>query len=544
MRKIDIHPIRFGHEIPCGILDGSYRQMIQCGDETQFQIEIDICPSELNLIANGDFSESLPAPWTTGGGASWTYNSVAGYYEKQPTGVGYLEQSFNVADGLLVKLVFSVNIIDGEMTVIAGSNPATFYSETFTESGTYERLILIDSFSQLIFYGFAVEDNWQISDVSMYAYNKNYAVRVVDFYSGDIIREMNPDTDPSYFNFERSFMTFTYDWTDEEGGCLPESCYFFEISSPCDCANGGFVAEDLITVQNQFDGDVGDFSFGTSGIMVFSGAATSTLEVENLVCDDETYEVKYELIAMAPGNEFRVRVGGTSGPLRTSNGVYSDTIVASGPALTSLRLEFTNGGGGAIQFRNFSIRKIPRTYQLKSNLFRLYETAPCSSVIRACCDNDALQSGYLNTGFAPRIRLANQSGQGGYELEFKDFESSRGEKSNYYFRGRKKPNFIFNAAEYVHDFIAYLKGYDHVYIDDVEVFIENEDYNPSYIDNFDFGKGELMLSNKTELSEKRKPNNQINSCAPDGSGDELLVDGGVYDGDVIIIDDGGPLLTG
>lgn len=541
-QTIDIHPVRFGHELNCGIRNGGYTQIVQCGDVTQFQIQMEECSSELNLVSNPDFTDGTPSPWVQNGAASWVYSSGSGTYQKNGDGAGYIEQSFNVADGVLVKLTFEIEVISDDVTVICGSTPATAYIETFDSSGTYTRYIVADDWQSIIFYGFAASSSFVLSYVNVTAINTNYSVRIVNSLTGSEVRELNPIDDSDYFNFNGNNLTFTYDWLDDDLECLPDGCYYFEVSEPCDCGSGGFVAEDFITVQNQWQGVGVAWSFNGTGTAIYDGTTSpDDIYVDNVVCAGEQYEVSYTLAAMNAGNEFQVRLGAQLGLNRTTNGSFTETITASGSLLTEVMLIGRDtGGGGAFQVTNFSIRKLVRNYSLKSNLFRLWQEAPCSILLRVCNDEDSMQADFVETGFSPRIRLEAKFGQAQYRSTFKDYENSIGRMSNYYYRGRKKFTLTFAAAEYVHDFIAHLKGYDHVFIDEVEYAVESEDYNPQYVENYDYASVSVELSLKESLIEKRKCTSTESVCSSDGQEVELLAETGVP----IESEDGTKLLTG
>jgi len=103
----------------------------------------------------------------------------------------------------------------------------------------------------------------------------------------------------------------------------------------------------------------------------------------------------------------------------------------------------------------------------------------------------------------------------------------------------------YGCAEYLHDFLAHLGGYDHVFIDGEEVFIYDEEYpKPEYVMNYDYGTVEIGVGKKTELIEKRKCSGVVTTCEPDGEGLGFVIDGGTGIGDVLAADDGTILTSG
>ena len=96
----------------------------------------------------------------------------------------------------------------------------------------------------------------------------------------------------------------------------------------------------------------------------------------------------------------------------------------------------------------------------------------------------------------------------------------------------------FGCPEYAHDFLAHLAGYYHVYIDGNAIFINSQEYAPSWDTIWDWGEGELQVSDKVELIEKRRCSSISTGC--DGSL-PIAIDSdagglGGIDGGVVVID--------
>jgi hypothetical protein len=526
----NIHPVRFNFEQHCSMRDMGWRQPVQWGDDTQFQFSLDLCATERNLILNESFDTN--SDWTAAGTAF--IDTINGWGVKYVgAGVGQISQSFTVADDVYLFLTFDIVVQSDSMKLALGT-----YTELFTESGTYTRYVRANSVSSIVFGG-STQSAWYITSVGLYAINTNYVVRVVDL-DGVVVRELSVEDTPAYFYISRNWLTFSYDWTDDVGEFLAEGCYLFEVSEPCECSNGGFVAEDLITVQNQWTGSAGGWDFNGTGVAIFNGSlATDDAFIINALCDDVEYEVSYTLNAMNSGNTFYVRCGATTGTFRTTDGTYTETVIANASTTAAFAIVGVTGSGGAFQLSNLRIRRKERTFAFRSNIFDLKQEHPCTSVIAACCDSDNLQAGYGDTFFQPRMRLKLTFGKPQYEpISIESYKGAFGTKRNYYYRGERIKLLQFGCSEYAHDFLAHLAGYDHVYLDGNAIFINSQEYAPSWDTIWDWGEGELQVSDKVELIEKRRCSSISTGCegslpiAIDSDGGGL----GGTDGGVVVID--------
>ena len=522
---IDVHPVRFNYEQHCSIEQG-FNQIVQCGDITQFQLLLEPCLTDREVVLNGSFTESIPNPWFTTTG--WTYDSANGHITHQAgTGIGQLYQLFSVGDGTLVRLTFTIDFLTE-----SGSALLSFgtFIKSYFQSGTYTEYITADSVGAL---GWVIsDDEIRFSFASVQPINTNYGFRVVDRY-GTVVGEYNSEDHPTYFTFIDQYATITYNWVDNLGQCLPDGCYFIEVAEPCDCLNGGLVAENFATVQGQwnFSPDDGTWDIYTgSAVYAFPFSSPAQAIIPNAVCGSTSYEVTYTLSNLAVGT-FQVRLKATLGVLRDGavdpDGTSTEIITTTGTSIGNISMIGNSTVTGGITVTNFKVRPVERVYSLRSNPFELVEEAPCSVLISACNDENGLQGGYNGTGFSPSVRLKCTYGQGYYTSDQEHFENSYGNHNRYYYRGHKVKSLRYGCAEYLHDFLAHLGGYDHVYVDGEEVFVYDEEYpKPEYVMNYDYGTVEIGVGKKTELIEKRKCSGIVTTCESNGKGVGLIIDGG------------------
>lgn len=508
-QTIDIHPVRFDHQLDCSIQEGNYTQVVQVGDITQFQMLLDICPPDLNLIQNPAFT-SLNH-WLLFGTVS--IDTAAGLGIKGAGGgISAISQFIPVADGHIVMITFQLQIITGTMELTCGN----LYSESFDRSGTYVRFFTSDTLNGISFGGDG-NANWAINQLAMFAINTNFSVQVID-EDDIVIRTMTPISAPSYFDFTRQYFTFSYDWTDDLGAALPDGCYRIQVSDPCECGNGGFISQDFYTGLNQWQlpGSTNnwDIIFGTANFL--GTEINTTAHIEDAICEDEDYLVTYTLANMA-GNEFFVRLGANAGITQTTNGTFSETITAIGNDPRVILNGANTGGASAFEVTDFSVVRVPRSYSFVSNRFDLRASVRCSCTVLVCCDHDNLQSGYGDTLFAPRVRLIARYGQGDHQADQVSYFSGSGVRTTPYWKGSSYKLFTYSSAGYIHDFMAHLKGYDHVYIDDVEVAVLDEDIpSIAWAFDYDFGERIFQITPKVQRIKKRRLNSYLTSCTKGG----------------------------
>ena len=500
----NIHPVRFNFEQHCSMRDMGWRQPVQWGDDTQFQFSLDICESERNLIINESFNTN--DSWVVIGTS--TIDTANGWGVKSAgNNTGSIVQYVPITDGIQFFMSFDVEIQSGSVLLEIGT-----YSEIFTESGTYSRYITAESVVSVLFYGEA-ESAYHITSIGMYPLNTSYIVRVVDL-DGATVRELSVSDNPEFFNVVRNWITFTYDWRDEAGDYLDQGCYSFEVSEPCECLNGGLISADFVTGSTTWT------NRGNQGWIIIQGTAyflgtysPDNVYLDNIFCEGEEYEITYTLTNMS-GNEFRIGCGSALGVMRSADGTYTETITCGiGNYARFIMFGYNLSGASAFQVTELQVQRKTRSFRFQSNLFNLKEYHPCTSVIAACCDSDNLQAGYGDTFFQPRMRLKLIYGKPAYEpISLESYKGAFGSKRNYYYRGEKTKLLQFGCSEYAHDFIGHLAGYDHVYIDGDSIFINSAEYSPSWDTIWDWGEGELQVSNKVELIEKRRCSSITTGC--------------------------------
>ena len=161
-----------------------------------------------------------------------------------------------------------------------------------------------------------------------------------------------------------------------------------------------------------------------------------------------------------------------------------------------------------------------------------------------------MQAGFEDTSFNPKVRLLANYGQGQHTGLSEAYKDSTGFKSAYYYSGDKVRDFAYSSAEYIHDFMAHLRGYDHVYVDGVEVFVEDEEPpSISWVKGYDIGERIFAMSIKTVNIKKRRLSSTVNGCSMGGvvievDGKTPYVGGVIGVGGIIFTEAQEELLTG
>lgn len=487
-------PIVFDQEADCWLEDSGLMVLAEYGDMTQFQMQLEPCGTDVNVIRNGNFDGSTY--WTLGSNWSVADGSachVSGTY-------GVLSQLAPTANGVLVRLTFDVDVTQGGCVIAYGT-----YIEQFTVSGSYTRWIVTDSATT---FGVAASFDVCISNIQILTINTDFSVAIVDENLSPV---ENLTTSDGYFNFEDGYFTATIDW---ETLAIPDGCYQLAVVDPCPCANRGIIALDFVT--GIFNWSLSGSWTIVGGTATYNGTTTGFATLDHMVCDEVSYSVTYTLAGMAGNEEFNVRLGSTNGVTRTTNGTFTETIVANGTSF--IMVGNSTSGTQTFEVTDMSIERTTQEYSL-SNVIHVSSSFSCQTLALALCnDSDALGFGFANTGFRPLMRIPASLNRSNYPMERLAYDNSRGTKATYYARSRKARELGFDGKEFMHDFGMLFGQADHFYIDDVEYFVEDDEYpSISWDGNEDSGGVTINVSIKTQLIENRRLSSASVGCATGGS---------------------------
>jgi len=494
-------PIVFNESPNCWLEDSGMKVLVEYGDITQFQMKLSPCGSDLNLIQNGNFADS--SNWTTTSDAWRIANGTA---IKREGISGQLFQSAPTTDGTLVRLTFDVIISQGEVRLSwSGQNII------ITESGSYEFWIEADSASNVAFTA-SGSTIATLSNVQLISVNTNFTVNIVND-AGSIVDTL--ETVDGYFDFSDGYFTCSIDW---EALAIPEDCYTLQVIDPCPCSQGGIIATDFTT--STFEWAISGGWTIASGTATFNSSSSGSARLLNTLCSGTTYEVTYTVSGVTLIERFQVFLGGVGGIQRTSDGTYTEQITSGGSTFRMTGLPSI--GTATFTVTDFSIKAVDPEPTFTSNTIKVSEVFNCTTLALAMCnDSDAFGFGFDNTGFRPLMRIPASLTRSSYPMERLSYDNSIGRKATYYARSRKAKELGFDGLEFMHDFAHLFGMADHFYIDDVEYFVEDDEYpSISWAENDDIGGVTIIVSEKVQLIENRRLSSSSVGCLP--SGEELL----------------------
>jgi hypothetical protein len=496
---IPYQPLPVDVEENCTLLCSGWVQTIERGDRSQLQFNVSPCGSALNILTNGTFVE---------GGDDWNESGTWDFSDnKACSQVGsndFIQQTVADVNGFIYQLRFDVEVFAGSVIVstnlgftglIAQTGEAIF---TFNSNGITNINLFVNSNSAAC-----------IRNVRLMPINTRYRAELQEL-DGTTVATLPANA----FSVTRNFLTITANW---ETLAPPTGCYQLAIFDPCDCSQFGFIGDELELQRQWF---ITDNSTGTGavigGVMAgisFAGAAETIFRMNNVICPNVAYTFTYTLTGMGVDDKFRLSIGNANGVQRGADGTYTEVLTSthSGGLPSDLRARFTLPSAGSFAMTNFSMAAVTPRPTFITVPFELVEDS-CTVLVNACGNVDQFNMGFAEinaagnisgqTGFSPRIRLEGTKRGNGYDGTREGYEFSTGRRIPTHLRNRKRFDFGFGAPEYVHDFMALLRGFDNTYVDGEAVYFEDDEYpSTSQQKDVDYSTVTLTYSRRTELTE-------------------------------------------
>ena len=495
---LDNQPIIFDEVLDCHLIDSGINVLAQYGDITQFQMGLEPCISDFPLIQNGNFASS--SNWTLGAG--WT---ISGGQACHAIGIyGGLFQVAPVTNGTLVKLEFELDVTSQGCLIQYGT-----YLEGFTSSGTYTRYIVASGASTI---GVLANGSAAVCVVSISAVtiNTNFEVYVTDL-DGNVVHTL--DTSDGYFNFESGYFTSSIDW---ETLAIASGCYTLGVFDPCPCSQGGIIALDFVSALH-------NWSLASSwtivgGTATYNGSSSGQALLNHVLCSGTEYDVTYTLTNVGANEEFNVRLGSANGTTRTADGTYTDTITSSGTSF--IMIGNSTSGTQTFEVTDMSIVATTKAATYTSNIIKVSESDfGCKTYELAMCnDSNGLGFGFDGTGFRPAFRMDCSLVRGTYPMTRESYDYSSGIKKTTYARSRVARELGLDVPPHLVDFMSLAPMIDHFYIDNVEYFVEDDEFpSVSWDDNSHLGAFSLNVSKKRQLIENVRLSSASVGCDPNGN---------------------------
>jgi len=495
IKNINNQPISFLNDTDtCASPSAKYVQVVNKNEDNQFvQFEIGPCPDCTNVVNEGNITI----------GTGWSSNYV---YDGSGGGGGSWEVLLTNVDPEWITISFFITSLSGSFEF---RNDASIVA-TLNSPGTYTFTFLVSSMATLSFTPMTGNDtlvfNNSLSNDGLPSgclLPTNYRFIIKDS-DGNFITEIDKN-----ISIEDNKMSLNINWVQYN---LPDGCYYICLADPCVNTNN----QNILNLTNGYS--VGPVSSATctaiNDVIHYtsnsnSGAATVTMNNANLI-DGLCYDLSYKVFAgEINSTRFRVKHGGNVSGWISSVGTYTFQHNAQTGVNFVFEIQSTHNDENIhelyIRDINLAVCASAVICDCCSNMFRL-GTFDCSHRIVACNDKNGLGFSFANPSFSFSMRLISKLVRGSYKNERDSFQDSLGNKKTIHFKSRKSRELRIEpaVAEYVHDFISTLGGYDHIYIDNVEYFIDDDEYNVSYPSRNDIEAiSTIKVSEKIQLVENK-----------------------------------------
>lgn len=525
MTPVPNQPIAFERQVDCHIDPTEWPIPVQSGDVTQFQFALDNCLADGNIIYNGDFTRD------GGSGIGWVITAPSSWLLQPYFGnilhifgapLGYVGQTVMIAPYTLVQLTVTINQNTGQCGLAMLSAGTIVWDEQFVGnvSGTFTFWIYSANQIDSLFLTANGASNATFGQIQINPVNTYLRANLLDS-TGTVIYPDIP------FNVNNGWATFSYDWAAAD---TPQGCYTIEVYDPCDCSQNGLIALDLITgtypsaiygLGGLWAGDfAGSWQIG-AGQAVYTGTGvpdTSDIRVSNSpLCVGTSYDVSYRVTGLANA-QVRVSLGNTVGTWRTANGTHTETLVCTVHGGLSFTAQSIGVAGSLTVYSVSIVATTPiATYTSPTLSYRTTDEC-CTKLVTICNDSDAMNIGFVGTGFAPSIRLDAHLRGTGFGSERNQYRDSVGRSKVYFGQSVKVSELAFEAPEFVHDFIRLAVIADHLFIDGSEFEVQADEYPTMSLNDWDDLSGvQLPVSPKVENTRNRRISSAIRGCGADGA---------------------------
>lgn len=502
----DNQPIKFNSPAYCGT-HPDYFQLVDQTDTTQIQVEISPCLGSDQLITDPSFDVYPVTAWYS----EAMTQTKRGEFCHEAGSWAEIGQDDVFETGTTYQVIVSVISINGTVKVQNG------WELLGTITTTGDHIFTFTATNSII--KLRVEDgvtSYCISAINAYPINPDLLVAVRSYATDEIIQSFTLADEPDRFVFTKHTATISLPWADME---IPDGCYYISIDDACTntCGQFGLFGEDLESESMwsaEGTGTLSSLAEGTMAVAVDNGQSITVTEQLTSFCAGKTYTVKLTLAGMsAVYHSFYATIGGTNSATFTTDGIKTFDITPASDGSFSVTFE----NAGAVQLLG-SISGLQVTIDIADYTFA-YDSEPITLGTFACTllynisnDNDAFGFIFVNSGFAPRIRVDGIIRNSTYPSTRRINNMADGTKQIYYGEQRKNKELAVEPVpEYVHDFLALGIVADHLFINGTEYHPEDDEPNISYTNAAeDWGSFLMMLSEKQQDRENRNAGNPQN----------------------------------
>lgn len=474
-------PVSFINDLDdCAEPSKKYVQIVDTTDVTQFQFKATYC--EDNCTNNLDYEgTTLGDGWASGVGADYCFSGEDVGNLTVPIG------NVNTVGSLTYVKVTFLSVTGSIAVWIIGADDSELLG-TVTQAGTYEFYTNVSTTNgNLVFIPTAG------SEICVFIYSvpaivcdvpTNYVIQVRDM-DGDYVAT------ETTINWSSNYATVSVDWAALG---IASGCYTLCIVDPCLNTNAQF--DDFM--QTRTEGtptlDNATLTYPTNNVMTYnSGSNTGSASIDisfninpNLQGSCFKFCFTIPTINNIIAARFRFLYGTTISGWYTTNGTFCVNLNnwdINTPITLIFQSQYNDEPVHVVNLTNMTLFVCETSYTCDccSTPVKI-GSYDCTHLIKSYCDKDALGFKFCNSNFVPQIRLYSKLVRASYMTERESFEDSAGNKNTIYYKRRRSKNFRVDpaVAEYVHDYLSTLSGYDHMFIDNREYFVDDDEYQVSY----------------------------------------------------------------
>lgn len=495
-------PISFINDLDtCAEPSAKYVQIVDVNDVTQFQFKANVC--EDSCTNKIDYEGIVM-------GEGW---SLVDYYCKSGVGTADLEVPIgdvNFGDTDVTYITITITSISGTLQVFITGNDASGTLGYITQPGTYTFYTNISTTNGVLtFHPVTTETTVCVDLLGLIS-----AAIVCDVPTN--YQVLIKDLDDNYIDtvetrtVSGNYLTYSVDWNALG---ITSGCYKFCILDPCLNTNGQF--NEWVDGINPTEVNSGESGFYVNpdyqNFYYLDADQTGYGYLEYFTeAPANCYSICFTIGAETAGAKFKIINGTTQSGWYESPGSFCYQISNYNPAFP-LKLYFESAYNDEAIHQVY-INELSMKVCADSLVCNCCSTPikigsyDCTHVVKSYCDKDALGFRFCNSDFVPQIRLSSKLVRASYTSERESFEDSMGNKNTIYYKRRRSKNFRVDpaVAEYVHDYLSTLAGYDHMFIDDREYFVDDDEYQVSYPSRNDIEAiVSINVSEKIQLVENK-----------------------------------------
>jgi hypothetical protein len=486
--------------------DIQYSNIVSYNDVTQLQFELNPLINDVQLLLNSEFTTNLDG-WTqsnmqwVSGGLVENISPTASFSQIYIT--PHLQY---MAFGLkaFMRVDFGIDINSNGCLLKAGRGELDLNPNevgNFTVYGMFGDTLAVDNNILAFFYGATATisaHNVRLNYIRAYPINYDYIFIIRNLNTGAIeykykLREFFDNInflglDP--FNISGNKLTWTIDWSNLS---LADGCYRIEV---CDV---GMNNEMQNGMYNQDFNYASAYLEATASGGVFAGytgdstisvdfTASGSLVLEQILNISSGITFNYTVgITAHSGTNVTFRIGFFSGDddihTISGTGTFTGDLTSNGTDAFAFQFSKLTSGNASVKIDYILLTLADENDNLNANYVStnyVVSGDECNSIVlHGCSDiNNTFGFNFLDSGFTLRSRVVGKLINANYNIDKASYYYGelRNIRTAYFSRKKVKQLVLDLLPEYMLDFVTALIGLDHIYIDNVEYALDDENF--------------------------------------------------------------------